>query len=250
MKLNLLQSIKSIGRLKLLTGVLLISVLLVGAVLAVHLLPLSDFRSNPVPIVSLKEDASKSGEVAGVSTNNLTSTPSPTPVKSKRNPSPTLRPTATNNTNQSASNNQPNNNTSSNSNNSQPDQSNNTSQSNPTPTPTEPINDNPSPTPTPIPTSQPTLDIRPFEVTFTPTVNGSSFSFTAAANKPIKQCEWDWYNPSSGSGIGGTSNGSDLTCGANANKEGSSKYYVRVISMSDDVKEFGEKKPCTGNVCN
>lgn len=244
MKLNLLQSIKSIGRLKLLTGVLLISALLGGAVLAVHLLPSSDFRSDPVPVVSVKEDESKKGEVAGVSTDNLNATPSPTTVKNKRTPSPTPRPAATNNTNQLSSNNQPSNNTSSNSNNSQPGQ-------NPTPTPTgQPINDNPSSTPTPSPTSQPTPDTRPFEVTFAPSVSGSSFSFTASASKPIKLCEWEWYNPSSGSGIGGTANGSDVTCGANAGKEGASKYYVRVISMSDDVREFGEKKSCTGNVCN
>jgi hypothetical protein len=232
---NKLFLIKTSRRLQLVTLGVGISVIVGGSVLIGGLsLKNGDTKnteSTPVSLIDSK--ASNSGEVAGVSTNNLTSTPSPTPVKSKRtfSPTPTATPVQNNHSGQTPSNN-------------------NISQSNPTPTPTEqPIN-SPSLTPTLSPTSQPTPDTRPFEVTFTPSVSGSSFSFTATASKPIKQCEWDWYNPSSGSGIGGTASGSDVTCDANAGKEGSSKYYVRVISMSDEVKEFGEKKPCTGNGCN
>lgn len=94
MKLNFLQSIKSIGRPRFLTGLFLTGVLLGGTVLATRWIPPVSFRSDPTLGVTVKEETSKSGEVEGISIDSPTSTPPPTPVKSKQIPSLTSTPTS------------------------------------------------------------------------------------------------------------------------------------------------------------
>lgn len=252
MKLNLLHPIKYIGRLKPLTGLFLTSALLGGVVLAIHLIPSSGTRPDPAPEISVKEDASKSGEVAGVSTDSHPGSPTPTPAKKAKavNPTPTPAPAQSTTNNQPSSNNQSNN---------QSPQSNdtNTQPTNPSSTPppdSEPCDDTfdyetgtdeefyqlcPHLRPTSSPTPTPTPDNSPFEAT----LGIGSDTITITANKPLQKCQWVKWSQSPSIVVSNNGDGADLISGNTCtidNNNSTYKFGAKVVSVYGEEKILGE----------
>ncbi len=114
----------------------------------------------------------------------------------------------------------------------------------------------PTATPKPIDTPTPTTIL--FDASWTVTRDGSNFSATITANKTLKQCYFElWGCPSNSSNCievsGGNNdpfNSNHCSYGPASNGDPQAKLYGRATSIDNEVKEFGDKKPCSGNNCN
>lgn len=234
---NWLFLIKTNRRLQLVTLGVGASVIIGGSVLISSFSLKNNDAQNTesTPVSLIDSAASNSGEVAGVSTDKLISTPSPTPIKSKRTPSPTPTPTSKpNNSGQAPSNNNNQSNNSSTSNNNATQSENSTPTSTPTPM------EQPSPTATPSPTP----DNIPFEASWNVIWNGNQVNGVVTANKELKNCWFELWGGSLGIAGSGSISGNSCTANTSAN---STKFWMKVESVNGETKEFGDTPPSQGN---
>ena len=205
-----------------------------GVLVVNHLLNNNQISVSPTPTPN---EEAVSGEVAGVSTNDLLATPTPTPQivkpRTKVTSSPTPTPTSTSGGNNSSSsnNNQSNNSSSNNS-------SSNQSQNN-TPTPTQSPTPEPSPTLTPEPTPTPTPDNSPFETI----LSIGSETITITANKPLQKCQWVKWTQSPSIVVSNNGDGADLISGNVCtidNNNSTYKFGAKITSIYGEEKILGE----------
>lgn len=242
MKEKLLQTFKDKSFSKMVALLIMIVVILTSIAVA-GVFNKSKKQSEVKPsVISDEKIASKSGEVAGASTDNLTGTPSPTPVKSKLTPSPTpaLTSTPNNNSGQTPSNNnQPSNSSASNNSASQSQSS--TSDTNLSPT--EP----PTPTATSSPTPVPTPDNTSFDTSWTVTWSGDQVSVVITANKPLKSCEGN-IKASGNTVMGNTSTNGNVCTFGGGTSNCFAIVWAKVTSINDETKELSERRsdisPC------